>query len=230
MIFCASDFLRQGDFVRIQYLGHSCFRLISDMGTTIVCDPFDDGTLTTPQTRVRCDVVTVSHHHHDHDAVECVLGDPAVLDVAVSCAADDVAIQTIETFHDSNKGAKRGKNLVFTFVIDGLKVAHLGDIGCVDDNVVSLLRGFDVILLPVGGVYTIDAKLAKWYVDALQPKVVIPMHYQTEQHTFSLGSLQQFTTLFDVGDVTSLQVDTLNLFDQPQNDKPQLIVLQRLED
>ena len=138
--------------MRLQYFGHSCFRLISDTGTTIVCDPYDENMVGLTMPRTRTDVVTVSHHHADHDCTTNIVGSYALLDCKVTCACDDIAIDTIETWHDEEKGAKRGADIVFTFVVDGIKVAHLGDIGFVDPHVVKALRGFDVIMLPVGGV------------------------------------------------------------------------------
>lgn len=147
--------------MKIQYLGHACFRLISDMGTTIVCDPYNSEMVGFSMSRVRCDVVTVSHHHDDHDCLDSIIGAPAVIDVAGECCADDVAITSIATYHDDVRGKKRGNNLVFCFSIDGLKVVHMGDIGCFDDNVLKTIENCDVLLIPVGGTFTVDASEAK---------------------------------------------------------------------
>ena len=147
--------------MRIQYFGHSCFRIISDIGTTIVCDPFDEKMVGLNMPKTKCDVVTISHHHKDHDSEENIMGSYAVLDQEVACAADDIAVQSISTFHDEENGAKRGKDLVFTFLVDGIKVVHLGDIGFFDKKVIDKIIGCDVLMIPVGGVYTVDAKVAK---------------------------------------------------------------------
>lgn len=212
--------------MKIQYLGHSCFRLISEMGTTIVCDPYSSDMVGLDMAAVRCDVVTMSHHHKDHDCMESVLGSPAELDIEVACCADDVAIKSLPTFHDEEKGAKRGKNLVFTFNIDGLNVVHMGDIGCKDLDVVKNIYGCDVLMLPVGGVYTIDALNAKWYVDQVKPKMVLPMHYMTSSHKFQLDSLDEFLSLFDEKQIKRLNADSLNLYDAPQNDVVEIVTLQ----
>lgn len=215
--------------MKLQYLGHACFRIISEMGTTIVCDPFKSDWVGFDMARVRCDVVTISHHHGDHDCMESIVGSPAELDVEISCAADDIAVESISTYHDDVKGAKRGGNLVFTFLVDGLKVAHMGDIGCLDDNVVRRLKGYDVLLLPVGGTFTVDAEGAKWYVDQIQPKIVIPMHYKTAEHSFDVDGVDKFLALFDPAYVERSASDTLTLLDNPEGEL-RVITLERFKD
>lgn len=216
--------------MKIQYLGHSCFRIISDMGTTVICDPYSPAMVGLDMPTVRSDVVTMSHHHNDHDCTDCVTGNPAELDMEITCCADDIAITTVPTYHDDEKGAKRGNNLVFVFQAEGLKIAHMGDVGCLDENVAEQLRGTDVLMLPVGGVYTVDAVGAKWYVDRINPKIVLPMHYMTASHKFRLGELSGFTSLFDPSRVKRANADSLTLYDAPQNDKPQIVVLDMFVD
>lgn len=216
--------------MKLQYLGHACFRIISEIGTTVVCDPFDDETLSVPMTHVRADVVTVSHDHHDHNCVQNVSGQPAVLQqLKIDCAADDISISSIQTFHDHHQGMRRGQNFVFTFVVDGLSVAHLGDLGVVDENVIQKVKGCHVLMVPVGGVFTLNAAEAKQLVDAVNPKVVIPMHYYTPEHTFRLGDLSAFTSLFDEKQV-KVYGDTVNFWDEPQNEKPEVWIMSRFED
>lgn len=216
--------------MKLQYLGHACFRIISEMGTTVVCDPFKGDWVGFDMARVRCDVVTISHHHGDHDCMDGIIGSPAELDIEIACAADDIAIESIATYHDDEKGAKRGSNLVFTFLVDGLKVVHMGDIGCLDDNVVRKIKGCDVLLLPVGGTFTVDADGAKWYVDNVQPKIVVPMHYNTDEHNFNVDGVDKFLALFDSAMVTRSASDTLTLFDAPDNDDTRIVTLERFKD
>lgn len=211
--------------MKLQYFGHSCFRIISEMGTTILCDPYDDETLTRPMTHIFADVVTLSHNHHDHNAVQNLLNNPAVLDVEIACAADDVAVKSYSTFHDEQGGALRGSNLVFTFNVDGLSVVHLGDIGFVDESIVDAIKGCNALLLPVGGVYTVDAVAAKKIVDQVKPSMVIPMHYATPLHTFKLNSLGEFTQLFPSSQVR-LVGDTLLLEDMFSDADTQVVVMQ----
>lgn len=215
--------------MRIQYLGHSCFRIISEMGTTVVCDPYSSEMVGLNMPQTRCDAVTISHHHKDHDCTDSVTGSFAEIDVEGACCADDIEIKSIATFHDDERGAKRGSNLVFSFKADGIAVVHLGDVGCKDFGVVNQIYGCDVLMLPVGGVYTVDAEGAKWYVDVVKPKIVIPMHYMSPKHKFKLGSLKDFLSLFDDSQVT-FAGDSLVLDDVPQNDETRIAVMQMLED
>lgn len=216
--------------MKLQYLGHASFRIISEMGTTIVCDPFKGDWVGFDMTRVRCDVVTMSHHHGDHDCMDSIIGSPAELDVEIACAADDIAVESIATYHDDEKGAKRGSNLVFCFLVDGIKVVHMGDIGCLDGNVVAKIKHCDVLLLPVGGTFTVDAVGAKWYVDQVEPKIVVPMHYKTPEHNFEVDGVDKFLSLFDPADVQISGADTLTLYDTSDNDQPKVIVLERFKD
>lgn len=216
--------------MKLQYLGHASFRIISEMGTTVVCDPFKGDWVGFEMARVRCDVVTMSHHHGDHDCMDSIIGSPAELDVEIACAADDIAVESIATYHDDVKGAKRGQNLVFCFLVDGLKVVHMGDIGCLDDNVVAKIKNCDVLLMPVGGTFTVDAVGAKWYVDQVQPKIVVPMHYKTAEHNFDVDGVDKFLSLFDTADVQILGADTLTLYDVPANEHTKVVVLERFKD
>ena len=216
--------------MKLQYLGHASFRIISDMGTTIVTDPYDGKMTGFDMTPVRCDVVTVSHHHGDHDCMDAILGNPAVVDEEIACAVDDIAVESYPTFHDDAKGKKRGKNIVFTFLVDGIKVVHMGDIGCLDAKIVDKIKGCDVLLLPVGGTFTVDAEGAKWYVDEVKPRIVVPMHYKSEEHSFDIDGVDKFLALFDADAVTESVSDTLTLYDTPLNEKTRIITLQRFQD
>lgn len=213
--------------MKIQYLGHSCFRIISSCNTAVICDPFDGEMVGFEMPKLSCDVVTISHHHRDHDFVEGVQGNPPLLEKDVYLAADDIAIQSIHCFHDDQKGRLRGENYAFCFLVDGLKVVHMGDIGEIDENLIKSIHGCDVLMLPVGGVFTVDAAAAKQYVDKVQPKIVLPMHYKTDKHNFEIGSLEEFTKLFPQERVNLTHSETLVLEDAPTNDEPQIVVLDR---
>lgn len=144
--------------MKIQWLGHSSFRILGSK--TIVTDPYGEIGLRFPD--VRADIVTVSHGHHDHNAVEAVKGEPAIVDDAGMHKIADLSIMGYNTAHDDEQGAKRGHNIVFVIQMDGTRVAHLGDIGCIPDhNVLGALQKVDVLLLPVGGNYTIDGRAGR---------------------------------------------------------------------
>lgn len=216
--------------MKLQYLGHSSFRIISEMGTTIVCDPYDSDFTGLNMPCVRCDVATISHHHGDHDYTQALSGSFAEIDAVLTFPADDIAIDSIETYHDDKKGSLRGKNIVFCFSVDGMRVVHLGDIGCLDENVVRFAKNCDVLLVPVGGTYTVDAQGPKWYVDAVCPNIVVPMHYKVPQLKFDLGTLQDFLNLFDAEQILVSDSDSLQLSDAPQYSQTKVIVLQKFQD
>ena len=182
--------------MKIRYLGHSCFLFADGAGTRIVTDPYGDVGFCMP--RVQADGVTVSHAHFDHCNVSTVEGNPAVFNKADRFGLGGVQISATESFHDDAKGKKRGSNLIFHYQMDGLHLCHLGDLGekC-SSSLVNAIGSVDVLLIPVGGNYTIDAMQAKEYIDRIRPAVVIPMHYKTDGLDINIGGLDEFLRLFD---------------------------------
>ena len=181
--------------MKIEYLGHSSFKLTESTGTSVVCDPYaaDVGF---EMDRVRADAVTVSHGHFDHNNINAVEGNPIVLDKECSYDLPGVEIDAIKSFHDKQRGKKRGENLIFKFRMDGIDVCHLGDLGedC-SSELIDLLLPVNVLLIPVGGTYTIDAATAKKYVDAIAPDAVIPMHYRTPESKIDIAKIDGFLAL-----------------------------------
>ena len=181
----------------IQYLGHSCFFLRFDNGITLVTDPYTKVGYELPSS-LQADIVTVSHGHFDHNYILAINGNPIVVNEIGQYSINGVDINGILTSHDEKNGALRGKNVVFTFTVDGLTVCHLGDIGEPCTNaLVEKIGTIDVLLIPVGGTYTIDALQAKEYVRKLAPKVVIPMHYRPKDGTIDITDEKPFLTFFE---------------------------------
>lgn len=178
--------------VRITWLGHACFLVESD-GYTILLDPYQDGYVPglTP-IRTEADQVICSHGHADHNAAE-------VASIKAN-GTSPFQITAIDTWHDDQQGALRGKNRIHILDNGCLKVAHLGDLGCeLTPEQKAQLTGLDAVMVPVGGYYTIDAVQAKQLMDELCPKVIIPMHYRSEQFGYDvLGTLDLFTDLCDL--------------------------------
>ena len=173
----------------IQWIGHSSFRVIGSK--TIITDPYEGIGLEFPD--LKADIVTVSHGHHDHNAVHVVSGDPAIVSDAGIRKVADVFVAGNNTYHDDVQGAKRGRNVVFVIKMDGVKIAHLGDLGCMpDDSVLNAIAGADVLLIPVGGNYTIDGKTAAAIVAETKPRTVIPMHYKTPSLQVSVAGNEEF--------------------------------------
>ena len=182
--------------VRIESFGHSCFRL-SYQGQRIVLDPYADGCVPgCPNLRLDAEFVYCSHEHFDHNAVQCVsLHDGG---------APKFTVTELETDHDDAGGSKRGKNMIRVFDFGGVRVAHFGDLGReLTPEETKALQGLDCALIPVGGFFTIDAKQAAAIAKAIQPRMVIPMHYRTETSGFDV--------LADIDDVMRAFDDTINV-------------------
>jgi len=175
----------------ITWFGHACFRL-SDRGVVIVTDPFSDD-LGYNRPRIRADVVTISHDHPGHNNRVGFRSSPRFFDRPGEYEVKGVFITGIATYHDGRRGAARGINTVFLFDFDGLTVCHLGDLGHVpDQKQVEALSDADVLLIPVGGVHTLDISKAAEVISLIEPRVVIPMHYKTPVEKARLEGLDKF--------------------------------------
>lgn len=162
----------------ITWHGQSCFT-IKGKTATVVVDPFGDIGLRIP--KLTADILLISHDHFDHSNRSAVSGDPYVVDVPGEYESHGVMIEGLPTYHDDKSGADRGRNTVFSFSLNGVHFVHLGDLGHVLSNDdVERLGDVDVLFVPVGGHFTIDAKAAVEVIKQLQPRVVIPMHYKIE--------------------------------------------------
>lgn len=164
--------------MEITPLGHSSFKLRGKQ-VTVVTDPFDSDMVGLKFPRhVEADIVTVSHTHKDHNSVVQIEGSPFVVQGPGEYEVKGVGIVGIGVFHDEEKGAKRGTNTIYRIEIDGVSLVHLGDVGHTLATVqVEALDGVDVLFVPVGGVYTIDAAAAAAIIHEIEPSIVIPMHY-----------------------------------------------------
>lgn len=163
----------------ITYHGHSEFLLETEDGLRLLTDPFDPK-VPFPYREVRADVVTISHEHHDHCHIEKVKGSPVIVrGVAGFCPAPGITVTGYPSFHDDQQGAQRGPNTIFVIETEGLRIAHLGDLGTFPaEDVLNALKDADILLVPVGGTYTMDAERAAALVRRLTPHTVIPMHYK----------------------------------------------------
>jgi len=179
--------------MRIKYLGHACFMITSDAGTRIITDPYaPNERLTYGEIKESADIVTVSHEHFDHNNVAAVKGNPEV--VKGTAKVRGIEFKGIPTYHDDADGSKRGNNTILCFEVDGVKVCHFGDLGHqLSDKQVAELDKVDILLVPVGGNYTIDARVANEVCNKIAPKVIIPMHYQNERcPSFPVSGVDEF--------------------------------------
>ena len=179
----------------ITWFGHSCFRIQDKTGPdgiSIATDPFDKQVgLKVPS--FRADIATISHDHFDHNNVKALRGKPYVINSAGEYDVKGVLIDGVQAYHDEQGGKERGKNIMYRIEIDGIIVSHLGDLGtALDDKQRGRLSGTDILLIPVGGKYTIDAKKAVEVVSQLEPRIVIPMHYKLPGLKVDVAGVDKF--------------------------------------
>lgn len=180
--------------MKIKWLGHASFLITSDAGLKVICDPYaQGGGIDYGRIEESADIVTVSHKHGDHDNVAAVKEKPEVVDRSGSKKVKGVDFKGMATYHDEAKGKQRGENIMFRFTIDGITICHVGDLGHdLDDGQVAEIGSVDVLLVPVGGFFTIDAKMATRVCEKIGPKVVMPMHYKTGKCGYPIGKVDDF--------------------------------------
>ncbi len=162
----------------ITYLGHASFR-IRGKSASVVTDPFDPDMigLKFPK-HVEADIVTVSHEHKDHNSVSQIEGSPFVIHGPGEYEIKGIGVVGTSSFHDDKKGAERGKNTIYRIEVDGVSIVHLGDLGHIlSADQVDELDGVNILMVPVGGFYTISASQAVQVINDIDPSIVIPMHY-----------------------------------------------------
>jgi L-ascorbate metabolism protein UlaG (beta-lactamase superfamily) len=183
--------------MKINWLGHACFLLTSDSGLRIITDPYTAGAygLDYASPSKTADVVTVSHDHVDHNNVAAVKGNPQVVHGSGSQKAKGIQFKGVASAHDQSSGKERGTNTIFCFALDGINVCHLGDLGHdLSDKTAAEIGDVDVLLIPVGGNFTIDATVADRVCQRLAPKIVIPMHFKNDRcPSFPVAGVDDFT-------------------------------------
>ncbi|MEE8598128.1 MAG: MBL fold metallo-hydrolase [Dehalococcoidales bacterium] len=180
--------------MRIKYLGHASFVITSDSGVKIITDPYETGgALGYGKIEESADIVVVSHDHFDHNNVAAVRGNPKLVRGAVTTEIKGIEFKGIPSYHDDAGGRQRGKNTVFCFEVDGIRVCHLGDLGHqLSAQQVAELGKVDILLIPMSGSVTIDAKVAGQVGDKLIPRVIIPMHYKTDKCALPIAGVDEF--------------------------------------
>jgi len=210
----------------ITYHGHSEFLVELSDGRRVLFDPFP-AQVGYPLHRVKADVVSISHHHFDHDYVDKVDGKPVVVDTeGTHSPLPGISLRGVSAFHDKEQGSKRGSILCFTLEAEWLKILHLGDLGVVpDERLREQLFMPDILLIPVGGTYTLDAKEAAETISLLQPRITIPMHYRNERGGFEvLTTLQPF--LDAVAPLTASTQPLLRVTREDLSQQPRLVELE----
>ncbi|MBN1366933.1 MAG: MBL fold metallo-hydrolase [Dehalococcoidales bacterium] len=208
--------------MEITWLGQSCFRIKTTHGIVITdpCGPDTGYTLV----KLTARIVTVSHDHRDHNYVEGITGEFKVINRPGEYEINNILIFGIPTFHDAEHGQQRGKNVAYRIETDDLAICHLGDLGHpLSASLVEQLQNCDVLMIPVGGVYTINATTAAEIVRQLTPKVVIPMHYKTPQGKIELETVDRF--LQETGAAAAVPQPKLNISRSSAPETTQVVLL-----
>ena len=214
----------------ITYLGHSSFKIKTKIAT-VITDPFDPKVVGLKYSGVEGDIVTVSHVHHDHNAVEKVSGVKKSFEGPGEYEVMGVSIIGYSSFHDTKQGSERGKNTIFVFEAEGIRIAHLGDLGhTLSDDLVNEMGSIDVLMIPVGGKYTIGPKEAVEIVGKIDPYFIIPMHYAVaglSSQTFS-GIEPVETFLKEIGmPVENLSKFSIRKEDVLEDQSSKVIILEK---
>ncbi len=183
--------------MRITYFGHSSFLVETADGVRVIMDPYRHGAYNGAVGYAAIDepaeVVVASHDHDDHGACDTIPGDPLVLMHPTSETVGSLKITGVDVAHDETGGSERGKNTIATLDDGDVRLVHLGDLGhTLDAATVDSLGRVDVLLVPVGGFFTIDHEQAAEVVESLSPRVVIPMHYKTTSVDFPIAAVDPF--------------------------------------
>lgn len=205
----------------IKWHGQSCFTIEGDKAT-IVIDPFDEEIgLKLP--KLSADIVLSTHEHADHSNVAAVKGkeseNPFVVNGPGEYEVKETFVYGIGSFHDASQGSERGTNTIYRIEIDGISIAHLGDLGhLLEDKQLENLEGVDILMIPVGGNYTIDGKTATKIISQMEPRIVIPMHYKIKGLNEKIEGLDGFCK--EIGVCPPNTVDKLKIVkkDLPQED------------
>jgi len=184
--------------MKIKWYGHAAFNITTDDGIRIIVDPYLSGAfggaLSYGKIQDEADLVLTSHDHDDHNYIKDIKGKFVHINNAGTKSVKGVNIKAIPTYHDPSKGKERGTNLIFVIEAEGLRVVHAGDLGhTLAKETIKDIGHVDILLLPVGGFYTIDPKEATKVMEDIKPVVTIPMHFKTEKCNFPIAPVEDFT-------------------------------------
>jgi len=181
----------------IQWHGQSCFQIIArrekNNQVSIVIDPFDEALgLRVP--KLEADILLTTYSHSDHNNVKVVAGQPFLISGPGEYEVKEVYIQGIHSWHDEREGKERGENTIYTIEAEDLKLCHLGDFGQKEltEEQLEKIGEVDILMIPVGGVFTISAKEATRVMSQIEPKIIIPMHYQIPKLKLKLEGVDKF--------------------------------------
>ena len=210
----------------ITWYGQSCFKIQSG-DLVIVVDPFSKDIGLTPP-RFRADIALVTHQHHDHNNLESVAGEPFVIIGPGEYEVKGAYIHGIETFHDTKNGKERGLNTIYLIEVEGIRLLHMGDYGEEmdhDSRFLEKVGEVDILLVPVGGTYTIDGQSGARLTKDVEPKFVIPMHYKIQNLNIPLADNSQFLKEMGARNAEPQEKFTIKKRDMPEDEKTGVVVL-----
>lgn len=219
--------------MNIQYYGHSCFKITTRPAgrgqeeVTIFIDPFDKSIgLRPPQGQA--DLVLVTHDHHDHNNVSALKGEPRLIDIPGEYSVSGINIIGMKSFHDGKEGEERGFNTFFILESEDIRVCHLGDIGCdLDQKQLDTINGVDIMMVPIGGKFTIDGEKAADMMKKIEPKVIIPIHYKIPGSTMDVADEKKFCA--EMGNCPREKVSKFNIRKKDIEEKNMEVVLMGIE-
>lgn len=178
--------------INVKWIGHSCFKIEAE-GYSIVLDPYSDGYVKgLENVRESANEVICSHNHGDHGAVECVK-------IVRSALRSPFKVTKLNSYHDEQGGQLRGENTIHIFEDEGIRIAHLGDIGCMpEEGQISELKGLDAVMVPIGGTYTLEPDKIRELLNIIKPNVIIPMHYRSD--SFGFDNIKTLKDFLEAGD------------------------------
>ena len=207
----------------IRHIGHAEFLMETESGMRIVTDPYGEG-CGYPVRKLKADAALVSHGHHDHNAVDTLEGLKSIIDRAGEYTpAPGIRVSALKGFHDDAQGSKRGETLLFLVEAEGLRIVHLGDLGCMpEEEQIRQLARPDVLMIPVGGFYTIDGKTARAVAEKLQARVTLPMHYRTSYNAdWPISGPEEFLTGIPEKDIRR-DIEALRITDRDLDCQPKV--------
>ncbi len=214
--------------MRVKWHGHACFEIVSAKGKVIVIDPHDGVSIGLKRPHVVADIILVTHNHFDHNAVDVVKKPESIVlkSFIGSKTIDDVSIKGIKAYHDRSKGRLRGTVSIYVINVNGLKLAHLGDLGHIlTDELVNEIGQVDILFNPVGGTYTTEPDEAWKNVELLKPRVVVPMHYWLPGLNLPLKSVEDFLRYAKKYKVVRLETNTFEVTKETLPTEPSIYVL-----
>jgi len=216
---------------KIQWAGQSCFQISvsnsKDHSADIVIDPFDESTgLKVPN--FSADILLVTHNHPDHNNVKDVKGTPFLIQEPGEYEVKEVFIKGIQAFHDDSNGKERGQSTIYLIEAEEMRFCHLGDLGQkqLTDEQLEKIDSVDVLIIPAGGIYTIDSSSAQKIISQIEPKIVIPMHYALPKLKIKLDEVSKFLKTMGKPSVVPQDKFVVKVSTLPKEEEMEIVVLQ----